>query len=44
VLSADATLLGAPSVAGRKLDIALDACCSDLQRAIERLSLLESHE
>ena len=44
VLPADATLLGAPCLAGRKLDIALDACCLDLQRAIERLSLLESHD
>ena len=44
VLPADATLLGAPCLAGRNLDCALDACCSDLQRAIDRLSLLESHD
>jgi hypothetical protein len=29
VLPADATLLGAPCLAGRKLDNALDACSSD---------------
>jgi hypothetical protein len=43
VLLADAALLDAPCLAGRKLDIAVDAC-SDLQRAIERLSLLGSQD
>jgi hypothetical protein len=41
VLPADATLLGVPCLAGRKLDTALDACL-DLHRATVRLSLLES--
>jgi hypothetical protein len=32
VLPADAPLLDASCIAGRKHDIALDACCSDLYR------------
>jgi hypothetical protein len=44
VLPSDATLLGVPRLAGGKLDIALDACGSDLQMAIERLYLLECHD
>jgi hypothetical protein len=44
VLPTDATLLGAPCLAGRKLDSALNGCCVELRRAIERLALLDSHD
>jgi hypothetical protein len=37
-------VLHAPCLAGHKLDTAFDACCSDLQKAIERLSLLKAHD
>jgi hypothetical protein len=39
----DATFIGVPCLAGDKLDIALDECCLDLHRAIDRLSLLNLH-
>jgi hypothetical protein len=43
VLPTDAyTLLGAPCLAGRMLDTALNDCCVELRRAIERLALLET--
>jgi hypothetical protein len=44
VLPTYATLLGAPCLAGRKLDSALNDCCVELRRAIERLALLDSHD
>jgi hypothetical protein len=44
VLPTDATLLGAPCLAGRMLDTALNDCCVELRRAIERLALLDSHD
>jgi hypothetical protein len=34
----------APCLAGRKLDSALNDCCVELRRAIERLALLDSHD
>ena len=37
-------LLGAPLLPGRKLDDTLDICCSDLSRAISRLSLVDLHD
>jgi hypothetical protein len=44
VLPTDATLLGAPCLAGRMLDTALNDCRVELRRAIERLALLDSHD
>jgi hypothetical protein len=37
-------LLGAPLFEGKSLDDALNGCCSDLSRAIDRLQLVESHD
>ena len=38
------SLLGAPLFKGQTLDAALDKFCSDLERAIDRLKLIESHD
>jgi len=39
-----AMLLGAPLLPGKNLDDTLNICCSDLSRAISRLSSIESHD
>jgi len=44
VKPAEASLLGAPLLAGQELDSALDARCLDLSRAIDRLSVIDSHD
>ena len=44
VMPEAAMLLGAPLLPGKNLDDTLDICCSDLSRAISRLSSIESHD
>ena len=38
-----AALLGAPLLPSKSLDTALDICCSNLSKAISRLSHIEAH-
>jgi len=40
----EAKLLGAPLLTNKSLDTALDMCCSNLSKAISRLSHIEAHD
>ena len=44
VSPSNACFLGSPITVGQAMDQTLSARCSDLERAIDRLSLLSSHD